>query len=235
MKSTLFKWKSGECNVTREQILEAMSRFDKDYRGKVKDSGQGWFILQDGKRYPPKPILSFATGAPRNEFYGGTPTNKVLNDLGFEVREVDDEIPEEVAEEKTTFSIERDLQAALRQHIGQLESGLKVVDGGKEKVVPSGRIDIMAEDLSGTAVAIELKAGEADRDAVAQVLAYMGDLTDGGKSARGILVAGGFSSRAVAAASVVPRLRLKKYSFKFSFEDISKPVVAVDNSGSTPV
>src|ERR1035438_1060136 len=86
-------------------------------------------------------------------------------------------VDEETADAmETTFGLERDLQLALRRNIEQLELGLKVIDGNKEKIVDSGRIDITAEDSSGTTVIIELKAGAADREAVAQILAYMGDL-----------------------------------------------------------
>jgi RecB family endonuclease NucS len=97
---------------------------------------------------------------------------------------------------------------------------LKITDGGKEKTVESGRIDITAEDKNGATVVIELKAGEADRDAIGQILAYMGDLTTDKNLVRGILVAGEFSARAVAAGRVVPNLRLKKYSFNFAFEPV---------------
>src|SRR6266851_3417232 len=102
-------------------------------------------------------------------------------------------VDEETADAiQTTFGLERDLQVALRKNIEQLEPGLKIVDGNKEQIVESGRIDITAEDSSGTTVIIELKAGTADREAVAQILAYMGDLMSKGKAVRGILVAGDF-------------------------------------------
>lgn len=121
---------------------------------------------------------------------------------------------------ETTFGLERDLQAALRKNIEQLEQGLRIVDGDKEQSVQSGRIDITAEDQSGTTVIIELKAGTADREAVAQILTYMGDLIREGKSVRGILVAGDFMPRTIAAALAVPNLQLRKYGFQFSFEAI---------------
>src|SRR5690349_961284 len=117
---------------------------------------------------------------------------------------------------ETTFGLERDLQEALRKNIAQLNAGLKIVDGDKEKIVESGRIDILAEDTNGTTVIIELKAGAADREAVAQILAYMGDLMTQGKAVRGILVAGDFPARTIAAAKAVPNLELKKYAFQFS-------------------
>lgn len=130
-------------------------------------------------------------------------------------------IDEETADAiETTFGLERDLQAALRANIEQLEHGLKIVDGNKEQTVESGRIDITAQDRNGATVIIELKAGTADREAVAQILAYMGDLMRTGKPVRGILVAGDFPPRTYAAARAVPNLQLKKYGFQFSFESV---------------
>jgi hypothetical protein len=119
------------------------------------------------------------------------------------------------------FGLESDLQEALRANIGQLEAEMKVIDGGKEKTVASGRIDITAEDKQGRTVVIELKAGTADHKAIGQILSYMGDLMTDGKPMRGILVAGDFTPRVLSAARAVPTLQLKKYSFKFSFEAAS--------------
>jgi transposase-like protein len=128
---------------------------------------------------------------------------------------------EQIAEAiDATFGLERDLQLALRKHIDQLEPGLKIVDEGKEQNVESGRIDITAEDSNGLTVVIELKAGQADRETIGQILGYMGDLMITKKMVRGILVAGEFPAGAIAAARAVPNLKLKKYSFRFSFESV---------------
>lgn len=125
-------------------------------------------------------------------------------------------------EDERTFSLEKDLQAALRASITQLEAGLSVIDGGSERSVPSGRIDILARDQAGAVVVIELKAVKAPRDAVAQVLAYMGDIqAEMGGSVRGILVAPSFDTRAVSASRVVPTLSLCTYHFSFSFAKLS--------------
>ncbi|MGP1284200.1 MAG: endonuclease NucS domain-containing protein [Parasphingopyxis sp.] len=127
-----------------------------------------------------------------------------------------DDLSEEDNEQ--TFSLERDLQSALRSSIEQLETGLEIIDGGVERSVPSGRIDILAKDGEAKPVVIELKAVKAGRDAVAQVLAYMGDVSmDSDAPVRGFLVAPEFDARAISAARMVPTLELIEYGFSFSF------------------
>ena len=123
------------------------------------------------------------------------------------------------------LSLERDLNAALRQNIAQIEPGLTVIDGGTERTVASGRIDILARDSQGRMLVIELKAVKAPRDAVAQVLAYMGDIqAESGGDVRGLLIAPDFDPRAVAAARMVPALQLQRFSFVFSFQPVgTKP------------
>lgn len=119
------------------------------------------------------------------------------------------------------IGLERDMQAALRIAISQLEDGLTIIDEGAERSVDSGFIDITARDASGTTVVIELKAGPAGQRAVAQILSYMGDVAaeeERGK-VRGILVASNFDAKAKAAARVVPSLILRKYSVRFMFSD----------------
>ena len=122
------------------------------------------------------------------------------------------------------IGLERDLQAALRGCIEQLEAGLHVTDGGDERSVASGFIDITAKDRNGKVVVIELKAGTARRDAIGQVLSYMGDVADEESAeVRGILVAGEFDDKARAAASVVPGLALRRYRVKFEFSPSEIP------------
>ena len=89
------------------------------------------------------------------------------------------------------MGLERDLQIALRSKIEQLDPGLTVIDNGAERSVDSGRIDITARDSWGTTVVIELKTGVAGQKAVAQILSYMGDVSEEDGDVRGILVASG--------------------------------------------
>ncbi|WP_197272402.1 endonuclease NucS domain-containing protein [Brevundimonas sp. AAP58] len=121
------------------------------------------------------------------------------------------------------IGLERDMQAALRLAIDDLEAGLKVVDEGAERFVESGRIDITCRDAAGAYVVIELKAGPAGQRAVAQVLSYMGDVLveEADSEVRGILIASEFDKKAVAAARMAPSLKLVEYGVKFSFRPVS--------------
>ena len=144
---------------------------------------------------------------------------------GHTTEDGDDAVVEAI---EAAFGLERDLQLALRANITQLEPGLTISDDGKEQTVSSGRIDIAAEDKQGNAVVIELKAGTADRDAIGQILSYMGDL-GADKQVRGILVAGDFTARAISAAHAVPNVALKQYSFHFSFAAVTKSRINITN------
>ena len=117
------------------------------------------------------------------------------------------------------MGLERDLQIALRSKIEELDPGLTVIDKGMERSVDSGFIDITARDSSGTTVVIELKAGVAGQRAVAQILSYMGDVSEEDGAVRGILVAGGFDAKAKTATRMVPFLILRKYDVRFTFSE----------------
>ena len=120
------------------------------------------------------------------------------------------------------IGLERDLQAALRRAIEQLEPGLEIIDDGAERSVASGFIDITAMDAKGAIVVVELKTGTARQGAVAQVLSYMGDIADEEPDHKvcGILVAGDFDKKARSAARVVPDLSLRAYRVSFEFKDM---------------
>ena len=119
------------------------------------------------------------------------------------------------------FGLERDLQKALRANIEQLEPGLKIIDGGAERSVQVGKIDITAEDADGRLVVIELKAGRAELPSIGQLLSYMGSVnSDSNQPVRGILVAGDFHPRLVMAARAVADITLVAYSFQFSLNRV---------------
>lgn len=78
--------------VTRERIAQALEEFDANLRNTPE--WQGWeergsqkFVLEaNGRRYPPKKVVSIATGALVSAFSGGKPTNSYLRERGFEIR-----------------------------------------------------------------------------------------------------------------------------------------------------
>lgn len=124
------------------------------------------------------------------------------------------------------LGLERDLQAALRQAIEQLEPGLEIIDDGAERKVASGFIDITARDAHGAIVVVELKTGTARQGAIAQVLSYMGDIAEEepDEAVRGLLVAGDFDKKARSAARVLSSdvLSLRSYRVRFDFKDVDE-------------
>ncbi len=141
--------------------------------------------------------------------------------------------PDAESADELTFALERDLQKALRENIGQLDPELTIVDGGSERKVAAGRIDITAEAPDGALVVIECKAGKADLRAIGQILSYMGAVSsDPNRHVRGILVAGDFDPRAVMAVRAVPNLSLKAYSFQFAFSEPKRTTLPVPHPGA---
>jgi 5-methylcytosine-specific restriction enzyme B len=77
--------------VERDKILEAFQDFDThllptdEWRMWESKGSQVWALVHEGKHYPPKKIVSMATGVTVNAFSGGPETNSYLNALGFNV------------------------------------------------------------------------------------------------------------------------------------------------------
>lgn len=110
------------------------------------------------------------------------------------------------------FRYERELQEAIRQQLNQVEHGLVEADGGHERSVATGKIDVLARDLAGHFVVIELKVGPCPHGALEQVLAYSSDLeAETGTPCRAILVASQFSERTRAAAKRARDISLVTY------------------------
>jgi RecB family endonuclease NucS len=122
------------------------------------------------------------------------------------------------------FRYERELQAAIRRQLSLVEPGLVEADGGRERSVATGKIDIVARDEAGRFVVIELKAGPCPQGALEQLLAYASDL-DGetGTRCRAILVAAQFSDRLRAAAKRVDDLALVTYELQMGFAKDAPP------------
>jgi RecB family endonuclease NucS len=107
---------------------------------------------------------------------------------------------------------EKELKALLRAQLEKVEPGLVADDGGREREVASGRIDITARDADGNFVVIELKVGPCPTGALEQVLGYSSDLEEEtGLRCRAVLVASEFSQRQRAAAKRARDVHLVTY------------------------
>jgi RecB family endonuclease NucS len=58
---------------------------------------------------------------------------------------------------------ESELKSLLRRQLERVEPGLVEADGGRERAVATGKIDITAKDANGNFVVIELKVGRCSR------------------------------------------------------------------------
>lgn len=110
------------------------------------------------------------------------------------------------------FHYEKELKDAVRRQLLLVEPGLVEADGGRERSVATGKIDITARDRNGYFVVIELKAGPCPNGALEQVLAYSSDLeSESGVPCRAVLVASQFSERLRAAARRASNVALITY------------------------
>jgi RecB family endonuclease NucS len=107
---------------------------------------------------------------------------------------------------------EKELKTLLRRQLECVEPGLVEADGGRERAVATGKIDINALDANGHYVVIELKVGPCPHGALEQVLGYSTDLEDEtGMPCRAVLVASDFSARLRAAAKRARDVHLVVY------------------------
>jgi RecB family endonuclease NucS len=122
--------------------------------------------------------------------------------------------------EARLFRYERELQDAIRRQLAMVEPGLVEADGGHERSVATGKIDIVARDQAGHFVVIELKAGPCPHGALEQVLAYSSDLeAETGTPCRAILVASQFSDRIRAAAKRARDVSLITYELQLGLAE----------------
>lgn len=221
MQTTRFKGQ----DISREDVLEAMDRFDNTVRASFPPTRWKTYAIQhNGRLYPPKETIRLIVGS-RAVGSGGEPVNSRFRELGFEIvtlTERPDDTPDDAEGDAvdTSISLERDLEDNLAANLSQLEAGL--VPFEREGFSPRqldtktvGIIDLVAVDKAGNIVVIELKAGEASDRVCGQVQRYMGWVQESiaaEAAVRGIIVANSFTEGAKYAARVVPNLSLKRYS-----------------------
>ena len=133
-----------------------------------------------------------------------------------------------LSESKLALSPERDVEDFLEANLQVIEPGLKLYReddlSGRQFGTDVSRIDLLGIDAGGNFVVIELKAGEADRTVLGQILPYMGWVREHlakGKAVRGIVVASDFSSDLLAAINVLSNFSLYRYAVQFSFKKVA--------------
>ena len=90
--------------VAQEQIIEAFKTFDRDYRnshewiGWETKKSQKYVIKHEGRLYPPKMIISLATGLPRTEFNGGQQSIRYLAKYGIKVEPISGHFSEQTTQ-----------------------------------------------------------------------------------------------------------------------------------------
>jgi hypothetical protein len=132
---------------------------------------------------------------------------------------------EEREEQVYALSVERDLELYLVNNLEHLEPGLKPyknTEEARQLHTDVGRLDILAIDRFSNFVVIELKAGEADRDTIGQIIPYISWVKTNiahGQEVRGIIVANSFDYRVIQSLDVLPFLGLIRYKVDFKFEE----------------
>lgn len=182
--------------------------------------------------YPSFPKFLFTVEGGRVRLYNQETNGRwIVDEKGAclaDIEELEEESPEEeYLPEEAAISLERDLENFLLTKLNVLEEGLRLYEGetGRQFQVQSGRIDILAQDRDNNFVVLELKAGTATEAVLAQILAYMADVTKEvsiGKAVRGIIVAYDFAERLVAASSLLPAIKLMKYKVNFEFVEAKR-------------
>jgi 5-methylcytosine-specific restriction protein A len=75
--------------ITTDEVIAACQIFDQSERRNdqwLSHPWQEWVFIFDGQIYPPKHVLSIATGIPRRRFRGGpAEANAAVAELGFPI------------------------------------------------------------------------------------------------------------------------------------------------------
>ena len=127
------------------------------------------------------------------------------------------------------FGSERELSNELMQDLSFLEPGLKPLN--QEEVFRKGVVDILAEDIKGNLVIVEVKRRQASYNAVMQLKRYMDQVCNiKGKNCRGILVAPSIAKNAY---ELLERMGLEFYSFEFEIGNPKSKIKGVQKKQAT--
>jgi len=126
------------------------------------------------------------------------------------------------------FAAEAHLRDYLALHLSDIEHGLQLFtqdDGtdGIEFITDIGRIDILAVDVKGALVVIELKVDQTPDAVCGQLLRYMGWVKRRlahGKPIRGIIIGQSISDRIRYAMADIPNVELREYELSLTLRAV---------------
>jgi len=129
---------------------------------------------------------------------------------------------------KLQFALEGHLRDFLAKNLDRIEKGLRLYEKngktGIEFLIDNGRgrIDLLAIDINGKFVVIELKLSQGRNKALGQLLYYMGwiDQNLGNGPSRGIIVASEITQELRIAVSRTPSVKLAQYKMTFTIEAV---------------
>ncbi len=126
------------------------------------------------------------------------------------------------------FAFETDLRDYLAKNLNLVETGLSLYTddrgAGVEYPVDNGRIDILARDVHGNFLVLELKVSEGRSKTLGQILYYMGwvdrELAKG-KKVRGVIVAKEVPEDLKLACTRIPDVSLCEYDLQVSLRRLT--------------
>ncbi len=123
----------------------------------------------------------------------------------------------------TSVSLEKDLKNYLAKNPSAIETGLKLIEGGKEfDVKGAGRIDLLCKDKDGRYVVIELKKGRSGDAVIGQIQRYIGWVMKNFNidKVRGIIITNEEDEKLdFAIIPVKSFIQVKYYQVKFEIND----------------
>ncbi len=138
----------------------------------------------------------------------------------------DDEADGKIHVESPASSVGRDYaERSLQTYLARNLSILGIPDAilvASEYQTEVGRIDLLIGSQNSTLWVVELKAGVAGRDAIGQIVSYIGAMRNEqpGKRVFGILIATDFDRSCLAAHSAVGDIALKRVRIEYALDDV---------------
>lgn len=160
---------------------------------------------------------------------------QITNSIGKMISVTDEEADDTSAANDTTltgssqFALEKDLQRYLADNLQLIEPGLALFQDeeitGLEYPAGGGRrIDILAKDLSGGFVVLELKVEKGYDRVVGQLLRYVNwvrkELAEPGQRVRGIIVCRSISEDLILACASIEDVELFEYRLQVTVSKV---------------